>query len=80
MLGVHQNFPPTDRPLDDFLDFFSFFLSFSCVAHVATVWTPTQRVHVLLYDILWPESASYMGALGPKYLIYGYLDPLGNSM
>ena len=37
----------------------------------------SQRVHVLLYDILWPERAVYMGTLGPKYLICGYLDPWG---
>ena len=39
-----------------------------------------QRIDVLLYDILWSESAVYMGTLGAKYLIYGYLDPLGKDM
>ena len=37
----------------------------------------SRSVHVLLYDILWPESVVYVGTSGHKYLIYGYLDPLG---
>ena len=35
------------------------------------------RGSVYSYRILWPQSAFYMGALGPEYRIYGYLDPLG---
>ena len=38
--------------------------------------TQTQRVNVLSYGILYALKC-YMGTLGPKYLIYGYLDPLG---
>ena len=37
----------------------------------------TQRVHVGTWDILGPESR-YMGTpLGPKYIPYTYMDPLG---
>ena len=36
-----------------------------------------RRVHELLHDLLWPERPFCMGTLGPKYLIYGCLDPLG---
>ena len=42
----------------------------------------SQRVHVLLYDLLWPQSAFYMligGALVPKHLMSGCLDPLGSG-
>ena len=28
--------------------------------------------------ILWPQSAVYMGTSAPKYLTYGYLDPLSS--
>ena len=36
-----------------------------------------QRVHVLLYHFLWPRSACYMGTLGPRCLVDGYLNLLG---
>ena len=29
--------------------------------------------------MLWPESACYIGTVGPKYPIYGYLGPLGKG-
>ena len=35
----------------------------------------TQRVHVLLYDIYFGLKMLYFGTLGPKYVIYGYVDP-----
>ena len=37
----------------------------------------TERVHVLLHDIVWPPGVFYLGALGPTYLIRGYLAPQG---
>ena len=37
----------------------------------------SQRVHVGIWDILGPYSR-YMGTpLGPKYIPYAYMDPLG---
>ena len=37
----------------------------------------SQRVHVGIWDILRPQSR-YMGTpLGPKYIPYTYMDPLG---
>ena len=39
----------------------------------------TQRVHVGIWDILGPYSR-YMGTpLGPKYIPYSYMDPLGKG-
>ena len=37
-------------------------------------------VHVMLYEMLWPQRAFCVGTLGPKYLIHGYLEPLGYGM
>ena len=49
----------------------------SVILATRTILSVTQRVHVLLPDILRPESAVYTGTPGPKCLIHGYLDPLG---
>ena len=39
----------------------------------------TQRIHVPKYCILKPQSSLYIGTLGPKYILFGYMDPLGNK-
>ena len=36
-----------------------------------------QRFHVLLNDILGPQSDVYIGTWGPKHPKCGYSDPLG---
>ena len=39
----------------------------------------TQRIHVPKYYILKPQSSLYIGTLGPKYILFRYMDPLGNK-
>ena len=33
------------------------------------------RVHVPKQYILWPSSSPYIGTLGPKSILFGYMDP-----
>ena len=45
-----------------------------------TTWLPvglgvSLRVHVPKYYILWPKSSPSIGTLGPKYILFGYMDP-----
>ena len=35
----------------------------------------TLRFHVPKSYILWPECSPYFGTLGPKYILFGYMDP-----
>ena len=44
---------------------------------VASPPKPRGSMYILLNDVLWPWRAFYMCALGPNFLLYGYLDPLG---
>ena len=37
----------------------------------------SQRVQLLIYQILRPGSAHIEGTLRPKYIIQGHMDPLG---
>ena len=47
------------------------------VVTILKVRVESQRAHVGLWDILGPQSR-YMGTpLGPKYIPYTYMDPLG---
>ena len=39
----------------------------------------TQRVHVGIWYILKAQRGSHIPTLGPKYLPYSYMDPLGKS-
>ena len=33
------------------------------------------RVHVPKWYMLWPQSSPYTGTLGPKYVLFGHMDP-----
>ena len=38
------------------------------------------RVHVPKEYILWPYSTPRIGTLGPKYILFGYMDPYGDRL
>ena len=38
---------------------------------------PTQRLHVVIWYILGPYSSHMGTSLGPKYVPYSYMEPLG---
>ena len=50
---------------------------FRALIQKSPYWDLARRVLELLYDILGLESAVYVRPLGPKYLMHGYLDPVG---
>ena len=40
----------------------------------------TQRLHVALWYILRAQNGSHITTLGPKYIPYNYMEPLGRVL
>ena len=45
----------------------------------ARVLPPIQRLHVAIWYILRAQRCSHITTLGPKYIPYSYMEPLGYS-